>query len=135
MKRLANIDWNNEDVESINYIKENADDFKSFVKKEMIDYYKDFLDDNEDWFVDEEDDEGFKVKSDEQLSKDLESRMESLTGGYLFCILDYLEAHNKKFHQTSYGCEYMNRFKDEWFMSVMRETVIPELIDYVHKRF
>lgn len=33
MKRLANIDWNNEDVESINYIKENADDFKSFVKK------------------------------------------------------------------------------------------------------
>ena len=74
-------------MEAIEFLKEHMNEFCDFADTYMLDWYKDLLDDNEDEWLREEG----KPKSDEEIFKMLEDRMENnyLIGGYLFCALDF----------------------------------------------
>ncbi len=132
MTRLIKRAYNQQDIEAIDFLKEHMNEFCDFADTYMLDWYKDLLDDNEDEWLKEEG----KPKSDEEIFKMLEDRMENnyLIGGYLFCALDFFDEKGIGFYQTSLGNEHLHKNIGP-FMDRMRKSVIPKLIKYIHARF
>ena len=133
MTRLVKRAYNQRDMEAIDFFKKHMNEFCDFADTYMLDWYKDLLDDNEDEWIR---DEYGKPKSDEEIFKLLEDKMENnyLIGGYFFCALDFFNEKGIEFHQSSLGNEHLYKNIGP-FMNRMRESVIPKLIEYIHARF